>query len=122
MDKATKFLEKRNITIGSRRTTVQLETYFWKQLDLVLDTEQLSLNLLCHEIHERRCDYSMAQSLRLFIIMYYIELTRVLQKSQPLGDDYILFEPDDDTSPSVIQILNVFSQHAQHVSGQLKQI
>jgi predicted DNA-binding ribbon-helix-helix protein len=116
MDITSHYLEKRNVTLGDRHTTIQLETYFWHHLDMIIEQEQLSLNLLCHEIHESRCNYSMAQSLRLFIVMYFKEKTKAMQRSHPLGADYKLFEASTDP-PSIIQVLNVFSQHAQHVGA-----
>ncbi len=116
MDNTSRYLEKRNVTFGDRRTTIQLETYFLHHLDMIIEQEQLSFSLLCHEIHERRYNYSMAQSLRLFIVMYYKEKTEAMQRSQPRGSDYKLFEASTD-SPSIIQVLNVFSLHAQHVGA-----
>jgi predicted DNA-binding ribbon-helix-helix protein len=116
MDNTSHYLEKRNVTLGGCCATNQLETYFWQNLDMIIEQEQLSLNLLCHEIHESRCNYSMAQSLRLFIVMYFKEKTKAMQRSHPLGADYKLFEASTDP-PSIIQVLNVFSQHAQHVGA-----
>ena len=114
MNNRLNYLEKRNIIIGSRRTSIQLETYFWHHLDIIVDQEQLNLNLLCYELHTRRNDYAMAQSLRLFIVMYFKEKTEAMAKSHPLGADYKLFEASAD-SPSIIHVLNVFSHHTQHI-------
>ena len=43
MDNTSHYLEKRNVTLGDRRTTIQLETYFWHHLDMIIEQEQLSL-------------------------------------------------------------------------------
>jgi predicted DNA-binding ribbon-helix-helix protein len=116
MDNTSHYLEKRNVTLGGCCATIQLETYLWHHLDMIIEQEQLSLNLLCHEIHESRCNYSMAQSLRLFIVMYYKEKTEAMQRSHPLRANYKLFEANAD-SPFIIQVLNVFSRHTQHVGA-----
>ena len=49
-------------------------------------------------------------------MMYYKEKTEAMQRSYPRGYNYKLFEASAD-SPSIIQVLNVFSLHAQHVGA-----
>ena len=48
--------------------------------------------------------------------MYYKEKTEAMQRSHPLGANYKLFEARANL-PSIIQVLNVFSRHAQHVGA-----
>jgi predicted DNA-binding ribbon-helix-helix protein len=37
MDNTSRYLEKRNVTFGDRRTTIQLETYFLHHLDMIIE-------------------------------------------------------------------------------------
>ena len=48
--------------------------------------------------------------------MYYKEKTEAMQRSHPLRANYKLFEANAD-SPFIIQVLNVFSRHTQHVGA-----
>ena len=70
MDKHPLKAEKRNIKINDRRTSLQLERYFWANLEGVLDLTGLNLEAVLTEIDKRRYGAFLAQTVRLFCSLY----------------------------------------------------
>jgi predicted DNA-binding ribbon-helix-helix protein len=68
-------LIKRNVTLQDRRTSVQLESYVWQSIDAILSIESISLPLLCSELDQRRRDFKLASSIRLFALIYFRTLS-----------------------------------------------
>ena len=94
--------EKRNITLDSRRTSLQLELYIWANLEAILELVELPLPIVISAIDEKRNQAPLAQSVRLFCLTFFriyleklnIDLTRLRQSTYHLGDRIIASEAD----------------------------
>ena len=63
--------QRRNVTLGSRRTSVSLEEQVWDGLTEVCRREEVGLDELCTAVETRRVDSSMSSALRVFLLTYY---------------------------------------------------
>jgi predicted DNA-binding ribbon-helix-helix protein len=61
----------RNIVIGSRRTSVRLESAFWAALQDIAQQQQRTVNRIVTEIAGRRREYSLASAIRVYVLEYY---------------------------------------------------
>lgn len=78
--------QRRNVTLGSRRTSVSLEEQVWEGLTDICRREEIGLDELCTAVEIRRVDSSMSSALRVFLLTYYrhaAELLEAPQRSQP---------------------------------------
>ena len=64
-------LIKRNVTLQDRHTSVQLESYVWQSIDAILSIESISLTQLYSDLVQRRGDFKLASSIRLFDLIYF---------------------------------------------------
>ena len=76
-------LESRNVTVGSRRTSMRLEPQMWEALESIARQEGTSLNNLCTQIDQRRRGVGLTSATRVFIISYYRQLVRLQQGGEP---------------------------------------
>ncbi|MCR9071557.1 MAG: ribbon-helix-helix domain-containing protein [Alphaproteobacteria bacterium] len=63
--------QRRNVTLGSRRTSVSLEEQVWDGLTEVCRREEVGLDELCTAVEQRRVESSMSSALRVFLLTYY---------------------------------------------------
>lgn len=63
--------QRRNVTLGSRRTSVSLEEQVWDGLIEVCRREEVGLDELCTSVEARRVESSMSSALRVFLLTYY---------------------------------------------------
>lgn len=63
--------QRRNVTLGSRRTSVSLEEQVWDGLTEVCRREEVGLDELCTAVERRRVESSMSSALRVFLLTYY---------------------------------------------------
>lgn len=63
--------QRRNVTLGSRRTSVSLEEQVWDGLTEVCRREEVGLDQLCTAVERRRVESSMSSALRVFLLTYY---------------------------------------------------
>ena len=63
--------EKRNITIGSRRTSLQLEVYVWENAQTVANRASIPLADMLEAIWAQKGDLGMAQAVRLVIMVFF---------------------------------------------------
>lgn len=78
--------QRRNVTLGSRRTSVSLEEQVWEGLTEICRREEVGLDELCTAVEVRRVDSSMSSALRVFLLTYFrhaAELMEAPQRSQP---------------------------------------
>nr|WP_169400833.1 MULTISPECIES: ribbon-helix-helix domain-containing protein [Thalassobaculum] len=78
--------QRRNVTLGSRRTSVSLEEQVWDGLTEICRREEVGLDELCTAVEIRRVDSSMSSALRVFLLTYFrhaAELLEMPQRSQP---------------------------------------
>jgi predicted DNA-binding ribbon-helix-helix protein len=64
-------LVQRNVSVGSRRTTVRLEPAMWDALGEICQREDMSLNDLCSRIAGRRSASSLTATVRVFVMSYF---------------------------------------------------
>ena len=75
---------KRNVSVGSRRTTIVLEAYVGDNIDNMLDREGVSLDTFCADVDDTRLHSSMASSARLVVLAYFRLLEQI--NSPPFVD------------------------------------
>lgn len=63
--------QRKNIVIGSRRTSISLERRVWDGLVEVCRREERSIDELCTLVNDRRVVSSMSSSLRVFLLTYF---------------------------------------------------
>lgn len=71
MDAQLLITEKRNIMINARRTSLQLERYIWQNFEAILDLTGLTSDIAILAINERRNQAPLAQTVRLFCMIYF---------------------------------------------------
>jgi predicted DNA-binding ribbon-helix-helix protein len=64
-------LDRRNVTIADRRTSLSLETEIWDALAEICRREGLNLHQLCSMIDERRTGASRTSAVRSFSVTYF---------------------------------------------------
>ena len=105
-------LIKRNVTLQDRRTSVQLESYVRQSIDAILSIESISLPLLCSELDQRRGDFKLASSIRLFALIYFRTLSTYFHDET--GDRDMLHSPRQHNFNCFISSLKQFSKYARH--------
>ncbi|MCR9077307.1 MAG: ribbon-helix-helix domain-containing protein [bacterium] len=63
--------QRRNVTLGNRRTSVSLEEQVWDGLVDVCRREEVGLDELCTRVETRRVGSSMSSALRVFLLTYF---------------------------------------------------
>lgn len=76
LEDKSSILESRNVTVGSRRTSMRLEPQMWDAIESIARIEGTTLNSLCTQIDQRRRDVGLTSATRVFIISYYRHLVR----------------------------------------------
>jgi len=64
-------LDRRNVTIADRRTSLCLESEVWEALAEICRREGLTIHQLCSLIDERRQGSSRTSSVRAFTVTYF---------------------------------------------------
>jgi len=67
-------LTKRSIYIGSRKSSVCVESPFWASLREIAVTEGISLTELLTRIDRHRCTPNLSSAIRLFVLEHYVKL------------------------------------------------
>lgn len=78
--------EKRNVVLNGKRTTLQLERYVWHNLDRIAVKTNRSIQDILADVWQSKADMSMAPSVRLFLMLFFIHYAdRFLhnQQNQP---------------------------------------
>ena len=73
--------QRRNVTLGSRRTSVSLEDQVWEGLTEICRREEIGLDELCTAVEIRRVDSSMSSALRVFLLTYFRHAAEQLESS-----------------------------------------
>lgn len=63
--------QRRNVTLGNRRTSVSLEEQVWSGLVDICRREEVGLDDLCTLVEARRVGSSMSSALRVFLLTYF---------------------------------------------------
>lgn len=75
-------VERRNVRINGRRTTVKLEHLLWESLHEICEDTGRNLDEICSEVAQsENARTNFTSELRLYVISYYRELAHVAQKS-----------------------------------------
>ena len=74
LEDKTSILESRNVTVGSRRTSMRLEPQMWDAIESIAHIEGVTVNNLCTQIDCRRRDTGLTSATRVFIISYFRHL------------------------------------------------
>jgi len=61
----------RNVTVGSKRTSLRLEQTIWDAVAEICQRENLSLGELCGRLNERRREATLTAALRVYVLCYY---------------------------------------------------
>ncbi|HYC01688.1 MAG TPA: ribbon-helix-helix domain-containing protein [Azospirillaceae bacterium] len=61
----------RNVTLGSRRTSVRLEPVMWQGLADICAAEEMNLNQLVEHVDQHRGGLGLTAALRVFIVSYF---------------------------------------------------
>lgn len=77
---------RRNVTIGTRRTSVSLEDHVWDGLTDVCRREGLGIDALCTAVDRHRSRSTMSSALRVFLLLYYRRLAVGLEERAPGHD------------------------------------
>jgi len=78
---------RKNIMLGTRRTSVSLEDQVWDGLTEICRREEVSVDELCTEVEGRRVGSSMSSALRVFLMTYFRMLAEELEaREAPDGD------------------------------------
>ncbi|MCP8883621.1 ribbon-helix-helix domain-containing protein [Devosia sp. XJ19-1] len=64
-------MEKRSFSIAGHRTSIALEPEFWRGLEAMANTRQLSLAGLIREIDENRQTTNLSSAVRLAVLAWY---------------------------------------------------
>ena len=105
-------LERRNIQLDNRRTSISLEPTFWQQVDSILQEEEIDIHFLCKELDSRRRHSSMALSVRVFTMLYFRTKAELLSAVPSLREPKQDIEPNYWASPAktFLLALRAFSQ------------
>jgi predicted DNA-binding ribbon-helix-helix protein len=72
IDSKKNALISRNVTIGTRRTSIRLESHMWIALKDIARREQCSIHDICTVIAERKSDnITLTAAIRIFLVLYY---------------------------------------------------
>ena len=108
-------LIKWNVTLRDRRASVQLESYVCQSIDAILSIESISLPLLCSELDQRRGDFRLAISIRLFALICFRTLSTHFHDET--GDKDMLHSPRPHNFNCFISSLKQFSKYARHAKS-----
>lgn len=64
-------LQKRNVILAQKRTTIQVEYYVWSALEKIADQINIPFSHLLEHVYYNKHDLPMAQSLRFVAILYF---------------------------------------------------
>lgn len=93
--------QRRNVTLGSRRTSVSLEQQVWNGLTEICRREEIGLDELCTAVEARRVDSSMSSALRVFLLTYFRHAAEMFE-SRP-GDGSGQGNGSQATLPSLLE-------------------
>lgn len=83
-------LEKRNIRVREKNTTVRMEPEFWNMFREIAELEAMSINDLCTMIDERKhSDTSLSSAIRVFVAAYMRSALREAAMKKPETADLI---------------------------------
>jgi len=68
---ANSTLVLRNVTLGSKRTSLRLEQTLWDALAEICQREDISLSALCGRLNERRRESTLTAALRVYVLCYF---------------------------------------------------
>lgn len=71
--------QRKNLTLGSWRTSVSLEEQVWDGLVDVCRREEISLDELCAAVEKRRVNSSRSSALRVFVMTYFRHSAELLE-------------------------------------------
>ena len=74
--KSKSLLTKRSIYIGSRKSSVHVESLFWASLREIADTEGVKITELLTRIDGDRYTPNLSSAIRLFVLDYYVRLAK----------------------------------------------
>ena len=77
--------QRRNVTLGSRRTSVSLEDQVWDGLTDICRREEIGLDQLCTAVDRRRVESSLSSALRVFLLTYFRHAAERLEASAAHG-------------------------------------
>lgn len=72
--KAQSLIAKRSLVIGTRKTSITLETPFWDALRQIAVSEGLTAGQLVTRIDKDRQHANLSSEIRLFLLSYYRRL------------------------------------------------
>ncbi len=105
-------IEKRNITLQSHRTSLAMERCVWSAFEDIAFEIALDLPSLMSKLYMHKGEAPFAQTIRLFCLLYYQEMT----KSWPLSQTYHDFGhplPQPDDAKAALPLAEAAHHHAQ---------
>jgi predicted DNA-binding ribbon-helix-helix protein len=109
-------MQKRNVSLPRRRTTIKLESYEWRSVDALLDLENITLQLLCTELDNTRGDMRLVQAIRMFLLIYFRTMAdnSLTIASQATQSANLMHHPAPPAFNYLLVALMQFSTHIQH--------
>ena len=109
-------MQKRNVSLPRRRTTIKLESYEWRSVDALLALENITLSLLCTELDSRRGDLRLVQAIRMFLLLYFRTMAdnSLTIASQTVQSPNLIHHPPAPAFNCLLIALMQFSTHVQH--------
>lgn len=105
-------IEKRNITLQSHRTSLAMERCVWRAFEDIAFEIARDLPSLLTQLYMHKGEAPFAQTIRLFCLLYYQEMT----KSWPLSQTYHDFGPSSPQShegKAALPLAEAAHHHAQ---------
>lgn len=71
VETANSTLVFRNVTIGTKRTSLRLEQTLWDAVAEICQRENLNLSELCERLNDRRHEATLTAALRVYVLCYF---------------------------------------------------
>ena len=109
--------QRRNITLGQRRTSVSLEEQIWDGINDICRREAVSIDELCRAVEMRRVESSMSSALRIFLLTYFRHVVEGFEDGAN-GQPPVLTADRASMLPDVLQgALQRFHEEQKAVAG-----
>lgn len=114
--------QRKNVTLGSWRTSVSLEEQVWDGLVDVCRREEISLDELCAAVEKRRVNSSRSSALRVFVMTYFRHSAELLEapdggRIDAAGDRQSLFPGLLDATLNRFHTEQVATSHTREDAG-----
>ena len=75
-------LQRRNVMVAGRRTSMRLERAMWRAAEEVARREGLTVDDICTIVNRNRVESSLTSSVRVYLLTYFWELAERLLRDR----------------------------------------